>query len=137
MSEEEVSVDAYIRDALGRADRANHWYGVMWTQYLFLTVVGWTLSTLIPFGLVIVLSLPDKATQHWANLLLVFVSAISLTCLAVASIMRLKERAENDLRMRNRIRAAVSAYRLGLVDLPGLHRELTDAYRVEESEIRP
>jgi hypothetical protein len=136
-SKEHHALELFLEAAIATADKADHWYGVIWTQYLLLTVVGWVLSTFIPFGFAVALSLPDPDTQRQLNIVLLLFSAVSLCCLAVASIMRLKERAENNLRMRNRIKAAISAYRLGFVKPDELHRELTEAFRLEESETRP
>jgi len=136
-SKNRQAIDRFLTTATEKAAKANHWHKVMWTQYLLLTVVGWVLSTAIPFGFAVSLSLPDPDTQRQFNIVLLLFSAVSLCCLAVASIMRLKERAENNLRIRNRVEAVIAAYHLGFITPEEVHRELMEAFRLEESEISP
>jgi len=131
------ALERFLESASEKAAKANHWYKVMWAEYLFLTVIGWVLSTIIPFGFAVALSLPDPNTQRQFNIVLLGFAAVSLCFLAVASVMRLKERAENNLRMRNRIEAVISAYHLKLINAEEVHRALTEAFRLEASEIRP
>src|SRR5687768_15493650 len=72
---------------------SRRWWKVDWHLHNWLIAIGWVLSATVPFGLGLLLYVPDEATQQLINIVILFMALLAFIAPVVAVVMRYRERA--------------------------------------------
>jgi hypothetical protein len=130
-------VMALIQWVEEQAKSCDYWFGKLWGAYLTLTGIGWTLAALLPFGLAILLFVPSENSRRFLNILMLLLSSASLASLVLASVMRFRERAVNNRRVRTRLRLALRRHSVGQLSVKGLLDAVAVALEMDTEEAAP
>ena len=123
--------------ALAEARRASahRWFRFLWGAHQVLLTLGWGLSGLVPFGLALMLFVPPGESQRQVNWVVLMVSAVAFCAQLVASTTRLRERAEVNRDIADKLGLAVAEYQSGIMSLEALQKRLEAASRLAATEI--
>ena len=72
-------------------DRLNSWCTLSWHSYLYILWVSTSLSVIVPFGIAMLLYVPDE-NKNTVNIIVLAISCLSLVLSIINHVMRFKER---------------------------------------------
>lgn len=128
------------QELISRADQKintiRRWAIFYWRLYNWCAVFSWTIGITVPFGLAIMLYIPEAQYRIW-NIGVLTLSAIGLILQVISSTMRFRERALNGRHNTVKLESALNRYREGLMTTEAFIDEMNQFVESDYNEPGP